>query len=228
MPFLVCKLYHLILNGRAVSGACALNNSGIDRRTIQIRTNDFMGSGIRISEPTGDLFFLHAFRIRRKRKRHYPFIPELLLHFREIYAPFIHSRWCSCFETLHLNSKLFQRIRQIYCRLQAIRPSITDRFPAQTSGIEIRPRTQDHRLAFIDCTCKNPNPYYLLGSFSFFRERNVLHPLILVFFRLLGNQFTDFRLLDRQMFLILQYPSHLPGIFRFIRLCSQRMDCRSL
>ena len=107
MSFLICKLNHFIFNGRTISRSRAFNNSGINRRTIQISTYNFMGFFICISKEAGNLINLYILRIRGKRKRNNSFITELLIHLTEIQRTLIHSRRSSCFETTHLNTHFF-------------------------------------------------------------------------------------------------------------------------
>ena len=66
MAFLIRKPDNLILNRRTVARAGTLDHSGIQRRTIQIAADDLMRLRIRVSQPTGNLLLLDAFRIGRK------------------------------------------------------------------------------------------------------------------------------------------------------------------
>ena len=130
MSWLICEFHHLILDGRAVSGTGSLYNSRIDRRSVQIGTDDLMGFFIGIGKPAGNLRLLNTFRIRGKRKGNNSFISRLFFHFGIIYGPAIHPRWCSCFETLQSYTELFQGIGQIYRRLKAVRSGMGNGFPA--------------------------------------------------------------------------------------------------
>ena len=98
------------------------------------------------------------------------------------------------------------------CCLQSIRSGISNRFTAQTSRTQIGSRAQYYRLTFIDGSCKGFDTCDL-----FF--------MVLCF---LPKKLTDFCLFDQQIFLIFQHFTHGSGIFRFIRLCTQRMYGRSL
>ena len=107
MSVLIGEFNYFILNGRTIAGSGSLYHSGIQRRTIQVISYDFMCFFICIGQPAGLLLNLYRFRICGKRKRYYSLISKLLLHFGKINCSFIDSRRCSCFKSKHLNPIFF-------------------------------------------------------------------------------------------------------------------------
>ena len=186
MSLFFCKFYNLIFNRRTISGTGSFDNTRINWRTIQVIPDDFMRIFIRISQPTGSLFFLYRFRVCGKRKRNHFLISELLFHFGKIKRTLIHSGRSSCLKTTHFYSHCFQRIRKVICCLQSIRSGISNRFTAQTSRTKICTGAKDHSLTFID------------GSGKGFDTCD----LFLMIFCFLPEKFTDFRLFDQQIILI--------------------------
>ena len=162
MPVLICKLNHLILNGGTISGACTLDNTGINGGSVKILPDNLMGLFIGIGEPTGDLRFLHRFRVCGKRKRYHHRISQLFLHLGIIYTSSVHPGRSPCLKTTYFYAHLLQGIRQVIGSLQPIRSCVSDGFPAKTSGFQISTRTQNHGPAFIDGSCKSLYPCHPL------------------------------------------------------------------
>lgn len=151
MTVFVCKFYHFILNRRAVTRTGSLNNSSINRGTIQICTDDLMRLWIRIRQPAGNLINLHILRICRKRKRNYPLIPFCSCILK-IQRTLIHSRRCSRLKTEHLDSMCFQGIREMICCHQTIRSGISNHLSGQTTRSQISSRTEHNCLTMINST----------------------------------------------------------------------------
>ena len=214
MPRLIRKFYHLVLNGGTITRPRSFNNSRINRGSVQIGAYNLMGFFVGIGKPAGNLRLLNACRIRGKGKGNHPLIPRLFLHFGKIYGSSIHSRWCSCFETLHSDSQLFQAVRQMNRRLQPVWAGMGNCLSTQASRIQIGSGTQNDRTAFINHARKNTNAGY--SSFSFF---------VLC---ILCKKLADLSLFDGKMVLIFQNLPHASGIFRLIGLRAQRMNCRPL
>ena len=96
------------------------------------------------------------------------------------------------------------------CSHQTVWSGIGNHLTGQTARAKIRSGTQYNCLTVIRC------PRYRLYT------GNLL--TIAFFCKDLGN----LRLSDRQMLRILQCIPHLHAVIRLIRLCTQRMNCRSL
>ena len=171
MSLFFSELNHLILYGRTISGTGSFDNPRINWRTIQVIPDDFMRIFIRISQPTGSLFFLYRFRVCGKRKRNHFLISELFFHFGKIKRTLIHSCRSSCLKTTHFNSHCFQRIRKVICCLQTIGSCIRYGFTAQTSRTKICTGAKNHSFTFIDSTGKGFDTCYLfLMIFCFLPE----------------------------------------------------------
>ena len=149
MSLLIRKFYHLILNRRTITRTCSLNNSRKKRRPFQILSNNLMGFGICISQPTGDLFLLDRLRICRKRKRNHLFISKLLFHLRKINTSLIYPCWSSCLKTEHFNPIGNQRIRQMSSCLKSIGTGWIAHIPINTSCPQISSSCQNYSLSMI-------------------------------------------------------------------------------
>ena len=55
MALLLFKADDLVLNGRAVPRADALNVAAVERRAVQVVENDLMGRGVRVGDVAVDL-----------------------------------------------------------------------------------------------------------------------------------------------------------------------------
>ena len=105
MSLFICELNNLIFYRWAISWTCSLNNTRINRRSVQIITDDLMRLFICVGQPAGSLFNLYILRISRERKRHNSFIAKLLFHLTEINRTLIHSGWCTSLETTHFHTQ---------------------------------------------------------------------------------------------------------------------------
>ncbi|MNY51017.1 hypothetical protein D3C86_1865740 [compost metagenome] len=63
MAFLVGKAMDLVFDRRAITRADPfdLTGSGIHRRTVEVRGNDFVGARIRVGNPAADLLRMLLF-----------------------------------------------------------------------------------------------------------------------------------------------------------------------
>ena len=207
MSFFICKTNYFILNRRAITWTSSLDHTRIQRGTIQIGTDNIMGSLIGISQPAGFLLDLHILRICGKRKWHYSLIPKLLFHLAVVDGISCNSGRCSSLETEHFNSQFFQRISQIIGCLQSIWTCIIAYITVNTACFQISSSTQNYRLTMVDSagirlhTCDLAILYQKLGNLS---------------------------LADGQVLLILQRLSHFITVSLLISLSTKGMHCRTL
>ena len=80
-------------------------------------------------------------------------------------------------------------------RLQPVGPCLHAHIPVDASGAQVRACTQDDRPAAVDAAGADLHPCDLLSALCFFRQE------------------VDYlRLLDVQIFLLLQHPAHGPAV----------------
>ena len=152
-----------------------------------------------ISQPAGFLRNLYRLRIRRKGKRHNPFVTKLFFHLRIINSISCNSRWCSCLETKHFDSERFQGIRQIIGCLQTIWACIIADISVDASCLQV-------------CSCTEYNCLTVInGSGIQFYTCDL---------SVFDDKFCYFSLFDGQIFLIFQSFSHLCTVRLFICLRS--------
>src|ERR1700685_1379680 len=60
MALLIAKAHHLVLDGRAIARAAALNYAGIHRRAINAAANDGVSIGVGEGEVAGNLGLIDA------------------------------------------------------------------------------------------------------------------------------------------------------------------------
>ena len=94
-----------------------------------------MGLFIRISQPAGNLIDLDVLRVCRKGKRYDPLVSFLLFHFAEINTSLVNTRRRSCLKPIHFDSKFFQTVCQIICRLQSVWPGLHADVSVNTSRL---------------------------------------------------------------------------------------------
>ena len=187
MPCLLGKFHYLVFNRRTVSGACTLNDPGIDRRAIYILTDDIMSLLVSICEEAGDLFDLNVRRIRRIGERNDHLISLLDRHLGIVKRSSIHSGRRSGLESAKGNTDPIQGILEAGRSLHAAGAGLCDGFADKAAGIEICAGADDRSLTSVDSACVDPDS----NDFMIFCED--LH---------------DFRLPDRQIFLVFKHLSH--------------------
>ena len=162
---------------------------------------------VRIRQPAGFLINLYALRIGREGERHNTLITELLFHLGKIDAPLVNTRRSSCFKAHHLHAVCLQRIRQMCCRLQAVRSRICAHITVNTPCIQINAGTENGSLTVVNRA----------GNGLYARQNTVFH-----------DQLRNLHLADRQMIGIFENLAHRLAVCPLIRLRTQRMHCRSL
>ena len=151
MPVFIRKAYHFILDRRTVSGACSLDHTGIQRRTIEIFPDNFMGFLIGIGQPAGGLIDLHALRVCGKGKWHYSLIAELLFHLGKINGTFVDSGRSSGLKPSHLDAVSLQGIREIVRCLQAVGSRVGAHISIDASGSQVGSCTQYTSFTIVYC-----------------------------------------------------------------------------
>ncbi|MCY1187188.1 hypothetical protein D9M73_281400 [compost metagenome] len=100
MAFLVGKAMDLVFDRRAVARADTFDDTGVHRRTVEVRRDDFMGAGVGVGNPATDLtgMLLLGTHERHHRDRR---IARLLGHYREIHRAPIDTRWGTGFQATY-------------------------------------------------------------------------------------------------------------------------------
>ena len=207
MAVFIRKFYDLILNRRTVPRTSSLDHAGIERRPAEIFADDFVRLLVRIRQPAGFLINLYALRIGREGERHNTLITELLFHLGKIDAPLVNTRRSSCFKAHHLHAVCLQRIRQMCCRLQAVRSRICAHITVNTPRIQINAGTENGSLTVVNRA----------GNGLYARQNTVFH-----------DQLRNLHLADRQMIGIFENLAHRLAVRPLVCLRTQRMHRRSL
>ena len=207
MSCLLGKFYDLILYGRTISGTGSLYDTCIYGRAVNILADDRVCLLIRISQKAGDLFDLDIRRVSGIGEGNNNFVSLLDRHLGVIQSPAVHSGGSSCLESSKRDPDPVQGILEAGRSLHAAGAGLRDGFSNETSGVEICAGTYNSCLASVNGACMDSYADYF-AAFS--------------------QDLSDFCLSDRQVLLALKHLSHGLGILRFVSLCPQRMDCRSL
>src|SRR5512136_2320431 len=69
MSFLICKTDHFILDRRTITGSDALDDSAVERGSVEAAPDNFVGGEICISHVAGNLFNVDLVRCEGEGKR---------------------------------------------------------------------------------------------------------------------------------------------------------------
>src|SRR3546814_2785070 len=113
MAFLVGKAMDLVFNRRAIARADTFDftGSGIHRRTIEVRRDDFVGAGVGVGDPATDLPWM-LFLVAHERHHRDRRIAWLLGHHREIHGLAVDARWRTGFQTPDTQWQFTQTVSQ--------------------------------------------------------------------------------------------------------------------
>ena len=205
MPVLVGEAHNLILDGRAVARPLAVNLSGILRRLHDIVPENLMGRLIRIGQPAEPLIPVHP--VIHKGKCVVFRIALLQRHFLEMERTHIHAARRPGLEPERFQAVLPEIVCQSHRGTHPVRAAGVHRIPDDNFTVQVRPRTENDRLG----------PVFLSQLRHHARAASVLQENI-----------HDLRLLQVQIFRILNDLLHEAVISLLIRLGPQRIHRRPL
>ena len=165
-----------------------------------------MGLLIGVSEITGYLIDLNVVRICGKGERHHSLIAKLLFHFTEIDGVSVNARRCPGLKTINFDTMFSERICQMIGGLQPVRTGILNHIPIETAGFQISSGADHTGPAMVNSPGECLYPAYRIIFCQYIRH---------------------FRLTKSQMFCILKRAAHLHTVGSLVRLCPERMHCRS-
>ena len=114
MPALIGKAHDLILNGGAISGTHAFNNSREHRRTIEVFLNDPVRLVVGVGQVAGDLWKGDSFGAGRKARRWV--VAWLLLQRRKVNAVPVEAGRGSSLEPTDLKPKFSHAVGEMFGR----------------------------------------------------------------------------------------------------------------
>ena len=122
MPLLFGEADYFILNARAIARADSVYLSGIERRAVEVRENNFL----RLLPRVGHIAFARVLHFvpARERKRHYIFIAELRFELFGLNASAVDSRGRARLESAQRESEGFERLRQLSRREHSVRSAL--------------------------------------------------------------------------------------------------------
>ena len=201
VPGLAREPHHLRLDGRAVPGADALDDAGVDGASVQILPDD----PVRLPVGVGQIAHRPVFRraLRLKAEGQGRGVPLLYLHFAEIHAAPVDTRRRAGLEPAQGQSQRPQAVRQRVGRVQPVGAGGLDALAHDGLPRQIGAGTQDH----------GSDLQHRAGA-----QHHGGHMAIL------AADLRDLRLPQRQVGLQLQRVLHDLLVFSAVGLCPQRPD----
>ena len=122
MPLLFGEADYFILYARAIARTDSVYLSGIERRAVEVRENNFL----RLLPCVGHIAFARVLHFvpARERKRHYILIAELRFELFGLNASAVDSRGRARLESAQRESEGFERLRQLGRREHSVRSAL--------------------------------------------------------------------------------------------------------
>ena len=143
VPGLVRKAHHLRLDGRAVPGANAFDDSGIDGTAVQIFPYDPVRLLVGVGQVAHRPVFRHVLCLKAEGQRIR--VALLQLHFAEVHAAPVYPRRRAGLEPPQGQPQCPQAVRQGVGRVQAVRPGGLDALAHDGLPGQVGARAQNDR-----------------------------------------------------------------------------------
>ena len=204
VSFLISEANHLILDGRAVPRADAVNLAGVLRRPHEIFADDAVGFLIGVGEPAVSL--ISIFPLVHEGEGVVHGVAALQLHVVQVEAADVHAARGAGLETENLEPVLLQIFRQSHRGAHAIGPAGVHVVADDDLAVQVRAGGKDHRLAAVFFAKLGGDAH---AAAVLYEDVHHLH---------LG---------EVQIFCILHHFFHIAVVFILVRLGAQRIHRRA-
>ena len=173
MPLLIREAHNLIFDGRTIPRPGSLDVAGEQRRPVDILPDDFVGLFVCVREVTHGLLPCDVLGPVFKGKRHDGLIAALHFHLRIIDGSAVDAGGGSGLKPKHLQSRCYQRVRQLRRPRKTVRARILAHFAVDTARIQIHAAAQNHCLAGVNPAGGNLYPGHFLRAVGHFPPEKV-------------------------------------------------------
>ena len=145
MPGFISEADDLVLNGRAITGANAVNHAAVHGSTVEVLPNDAMGFFVCPGQVAGTPVF--QLLICQEGERGYRLITGLNFHFVKVDGTLVDSCRGAGLESTELKAQCLQAFRQILGVLQPLRAAAPAGFADDDASLQVNAGGNYHRLA---------------------------------------------------------------------------------
>ena len=144
-----CKAHHLVLDGRAIARAHALDHAAVERAALDVVQNDLVRFRVRVGDPALHLVVHGCIRHEAEGLQLAVRVAGLAFQLTEVDAAAVHAGRGAGLEPAQRQTGCFQAVGQGVGGVHAVRAGRIPRITDENLAAEVRSSSDDHALCAV-------------------------------------------------------------------------------